>query len=96
MGRGGAFRKIPPANLRQGDFPHDPKALDGYLLSAPVDSDKPNAYGLHHIIGNVREWCADCYRTDTYKNRPQAERQASIQKATLIASIPTNPVCRSA
>lgn len=56
-----------PANLWQGEFPHKPAPLDGYLLSAPVDSDKANAYGLHHMIGNVWEWCSDWYRDDTYK-----------------------------
>ena len=61
-----------PANLWQGDFPYNPKALDGYILSAPVDSDKPNAYGLHHMIGNVWEWCSDWFREDYYKTLADA------------------------
>ena len=27
----------------------------------PVDSLKPNAWGLHHVHGNISEWTADCW-----------------------------------
>lgn len=29
--------------------------------TADVTSDEPNAFGLHHVAGNVREWVQDCY-----------------------------------
>jgi serine/threonine protein kinase/formylglycine-generating enzyme required for sulfatase activity len=32
---------------------------DGYLLTAPVHSLRANDHGLHHVAGNVAEWCLD-------------------------------------
>ncbi|MCU0866580.1 MAG: SUMF1/EgtB/PvdO family nonheme iron enzyme [Planctomycetes bacterium] len=32
---------------------------DGFLLTAPVHSLRANGFGLHHVAGNVAEWCHD-------------------------------------
>jgi formylglycine-generating enzyme required for sulfatase activity len=33
---------------------------DGHPYTAPVDALKPNAFGIHGMLGNVKQWMADC------------------------------------
>lgn len=56
-----------PANTFQGSFPHENKALDGFLGTAPIKSYPANDFGLYDVAGNVWELCADIYRPDYYQ-----------------------------
>jgi sulfatase modifying factor 1 len=41
---------------------YDPlTCTDGWLNTSPVGSLKPNAFGVHDMIGNVSEWIEDCH-----------------------------------
>ena len=42
---------------------------DGQAYTAPVESYKPNPWGIHDILGNVAEWVEDCYAED-YRKAP--------------------------
>ena len=54
------------ANYWQGRFPFQNTAEDGYAFRAPVARYPANGYELYDMAGNVWEWCADWYCTDTY------------------------------
>lgn len=50
------------ANSWQGIFPTVNEASDGFKGIAPVGCFKPNAFGLHDMVGNVWEVTADYFR----------------------------------
>ena len=49
-----------------GDIQDWPELNDGFVVHAPVDSFSPNPFGLHHVHGNVSEWCLDGWEVSSY------------------------------
>lgn len=67
-GQGADGTEIHHCNIWQGTFPSENTCDDGFLTTAPVESFKPNGYGLYQTSGNVWEWCADWFLPKYYKS----------------------------
>lgn len=59
-------------NIWQGVFPRVNRGDDGHLATAPAAAYEPNGYGLHQMVGNVWEWCADWFDARYYGESPPA------------------------
>jgi formylglycine-generating enzyme required for sulfatase activity/serine/threonine protein kinase len=50
-----------------------PEMRDGFVMQAPPDALLPNAFGLHHVHGNVAEWVQDAFADTFYLTGPSKD-----------------------
>ncbi len=60
-------------NIWQGEFPHCNTADNGHLGTAPVDSYRPNPFGLFNTAGTVWEWCGDWFHPTFHAQGPRQD-----------------------
>jgi formylglycine-generating enzyme required for sulfatase activity len=54
------------------DVPYAPWS-DGAMVHMPVDAQAPTPFGLHGMLGNVWEWCADGFYDNAYRLLPKRD-----------------------
>lgn len=58
-------------NIWQGTFPTNNTLDDGWYATAPVTAYPANDFGLHNMVGNVWEWCADWFDPAFHRSEPR-------------------------
>ncbi len=56
---------------------------DGNTVHARVGSYPANGFGLHEVIGNVREWCQDGYDSGFYRQSSRQDPVAPVAGSSL-------------
>ena len=57
---------------------------DGHAVTAPAASYEPNRWGLYDMVGNVLEWCHDCYDENYYQASPSRDPTGPSRSATRV------------